>query len=100
MNRWTIDELNAKDSYDFAKQLLYERRNKVNPYSPLGVKLSEAAVEIGAAGERERKCFECESKVCVFNHGGMCRFARVHERIPEITEEDGCLDCAFDNYDM
>lgn len=94
MNRWTIDELTANDSYEFAKAILHERRAKVNPYSPLGIKLSEAAVEIGAAAERERMIFDCESSDCAYNHGGECRFARVHERSPEISMENGCEDYA------
>jgi len=92
MSRWTMKELSTLNSFDFAGAILLERRGSLNPYMPLYKKLSESRVEILAAGERERLCFECESKVCVFNHGGMCRFARVHERMPDITEEDGCLD--------
>lgn len=37
-------------------------------------------------------CGDCESSDCAFNSGGVCRFALVHERGPEITEEDGCID--------
>lgn len=82
MNRWTINELNSLSNYKFAEGILHERLFKLSPYSPLAAKLSEAAVEIGAAGERERKCFECESETCAYNHGGVCRFARVHEGAP------------------
>ena len=35
-------------------------------------------------------CFECETCDCTYNHDGECRYALVHERKPEITEEDGC----------
>ena len=35
-------------------------------------------------------CFECETEGCVYNHDGECRYALVHEKKPEITEEDGC----------
>ena len=92
MERWTMKEMDKLNSFEFAKAILYERKAKVIPYSPLGVKLSEAAVEVGAAGERERCCFECESEDCAYNHGGECRFARVHEREPIITENDGCVE--------
>lgn len=37
-------------------------------------------------------CFECESVTCLFNHGGECRFALVHERKPRINDADGCID--------
>ena len=92
MNRWTVKEMNSLNSYDFAKAIMIERRGNLNPCSPFYAKLSEAAVEIGAAGERERKCFECESEDCAYNHGGICRFARVHESAPTVTEEQGCRD--------
>lgn len=35
-------------------------------------------------------CSECESKDCAYNHDGECRFALVHNRRPQITEENGC----------
>lgn len=92
MERWTMKEMDKLNSFEFATAILYERKAKVIPYSPLGVKLSEAAVEVGAAGKRERCCFECESEDCAYNHGGECRFARVHEREPIITETDGCVE--------
>lgn len=40
-------------------------------------------------------CFECESRTCQYNHNGECRFALVHEREPQITDEDGCVDYDF-----
>ena len=39
-----------------------------------------------------KRCFECESRSCQFNHDGECRFVLVHEREPQITEADGCID--------
>lgn len=92
MNRWTIKELSSMDSFDFAGAILLERRGPLNPMSPLYRKLSESRVEILAAAERERMIFDCESSDCAYNHGGECRFARVHERRPEITMEDGCTE--------
>lgn len=40
----------------------------------------------------EDKCFECTSRNCPYNHDEECRFALVHERMPKITERDGCID--------
>lgn len=34
--------------------------------------------------------FECTSESCVYNKDGMCRYMLVHEKMPAITEEDGC----------
>lgn len=92
MDRWSMKEMERMNSFEFAKAILNERRAKVGPYSPIGKKLAETAIEVGAAAERERMCFECESEDCAYNHGGECRFARVHEREPIITENDGCVE--------
>lgn len=35
-------------------------------------------------------CFECETHACTYNHDGECRYALIHEKKPEITDEDGC----------
>ena len=35
-------------------------------------------------------CIECESKDCVYNHDGECRYAFVHERTPVFSDENGC----------
>ena len=40
--------------------------------------------------------FECETKDCAYNHEGMCRFQRVHDRKPTITEDDGCVDSVIE----
>lgn len=92
MNRWTMKEMDKLNSFEFARDILVERKAKLNPYLPLYQKISRTIVEVGAAGERERMCFECESESCAYNHGGECRFARVHEREPIITENDGCVE--------
>lgn len=39
-------------------------------------------------------CVECESRDCALNSGGVCRFPMVHERLPKITEDDGCTEMA------
>lgn len=43
MDRWTMEELQRTDNIDFAISILNERRAKLTPYSPLGMKLAEAA---------------------------------------------------------
>ena len=93
MSRWTMKELASMSNFDFAGAILLERRGSLlNPYMPLYRKLSEARVEVLAAAERERMIFDCESSDCAYNHGGECRFARVHERRPEVTPEYGCVE--------
>ena len=41
-------------------------------------------------------CFDCESTDCALNHKGECRFPLVHERMPVITEDDGCTEGVID----
>ncbi|WP_195985339.1 hypothetical protein [Clostridium sp. D33t1_170424_F3] len=43
MDRWTIKQLNSMSDLEFAAAILNERRNKVTPYSPLGIKLASVA---------------------------------------------------------
>lgn len=43
MDRWTIEELEKIDDIEFAVAILNERRNRLNPYSPLSTKLRESA---------------------------------------------------------
>lgn len=42
MDRWTMQELEQTDDLDFSICILNERRAKITPYSPLGIKLSKA----------------------------------------------------------
>lgn len=44
------------------------------------------------------KCFDCETRDCAYNHNGVCRYALVHEQMPEITEEDGCVSGVIDAF--
>lgn len=58
MDRWTIKELDALDDYAFAAAILDERRRKVTPYSPLGVKLAKAyatLMELSRANENNQE---------------------------------------------
>lgn len=41
--------------------------------------------------------FDCESTDCAYNFNNTCRFARVKERAPRITENDGCTDFVIVN---
>lgn len=41
-------------------------------------------------------CFDCGSTDCALNHDGECRFPLVHERMPVITEDDGCTEGVID----
>lgn len=43
MDRWTIKQLDSMDDLAFAAAILNERRSKVTPYSPLGIKLASAS---------------------------------------------------------
>ncbi len=43
MDRWTMKELKETDDITFAICILNERRRTLTPYSPLGMKLAEAA---------------------------------------------------------
>lgn len=36
--------------------------------------------------------FECTSEDCAYNNSGECRYCRVFDHKPKITEEDGCVD--------
>lgn len=42
MDRWTKKQLENINDLDFAICILTERRNKVSPYSPFGLKLDQA----------------------------------------------------------
>lgn len=42
MDRWTKKQLEEMNDLDFAICILTERRNRVSPYSPLGIKLDQA----------------------------------------------------------
>ena len=46
MSKWTMEQLNNTDNLLFAISILNERRNKLNPYSPLAEKLAATAREI------------------------------------------------------
>lgn len=47
MERWTMEQLERTDDLDFAICILNERRNRLNPYSPLAMKLGKAVNAIG-----------------------------------------------------
>lgn len=43
----------------------------------------------------EKMCIECDSKRCAYNSKGLCRFPMVHEALPSITDEAGCVEYVF-----
>ena len=95
MKRWSIKELNSLDEFSFAKAVLIERRGSLLPSSPLFKKLSDAAAELEAAADRERKCFSCEEDTCAYNFKAQCRFARINEAEPLVIEGVGCQDVVY-----
>lgn len=69
MDRWTMRELKETDDIDFAIAILNERRRGLTPYSPLGMKLAEAAHTLATIkNEKDRylarisgvSCDDCE----------------------------------------
>lgn len=46
MDRWTMEELDRTDNLEFAAAILQERKNRLNPYSSLSMKLGAAIKEI------------------------------------------------------
>lgn len=39
----------------------------------------------------EQDVLECASTACVYNVDSECRYSRVFDRDPEITDNDGCI---------
>lgn len=50
------------------------------------------SLEARKQAENDSVELECTSSDCAFNHNGTCRYRLVHEKDPDITEEDGCRD--------
>ena len=46
MDRWTVKKLNNTGDIDFAIAILNERKIKLNPFSPLGSKISSAVTTL------------------------------------------------------
>ena len=61
MDRWTQEELERTDDLSFAIAILNERRNKLNPYSPLSMKLATAAKTIEEIREEKERFL---SRIC------------------------------------
>lgn len=64
MDRWTMRELKETDDITFAIQILHERRRGLTPYSPLGMKLSEAAHTLSEIKREKDRYLERVSAVC------------------------------------
>lgn len=45
----------------------------------------------------QNDCLECESLDCAYNRDGICRFSLVYDRVPNITENDGCVEFVIRN---
>lgn len=45
----------------------------------------------------QKGCLECESLDCAYNRDGICRFPLVYDRVPNITEDDGCVEFVIRN---
>ena len=45
----------------------------------------------------QNDCLECESLDCAYNRDGICRFPLVYDRVPNITEDDGCVEFVIRN---
>ena len=54
MDRWTINQLNTINDFDFAIAILNERRSKISPYSPLGLKISHVISVLCTERDRRR----------------------------------------------
>lgn len=55
MERWTIKDLNSTSDLDFAIRILSERRKPLNPYSPLGSKLSQSILFLEKLRDAQNK---------------------------------------------
>lgn len=72
-----------------------EGHSKGVAYLLYGTKPAEAKTAAKNAASLvalENRCFECMAEQCAFNPHGICRFPMVYGVLPEMTEEDGCLD--------
>lgn len=64
MDRWTMQELKETDDITFAICILDERRKGLTPYSPLGMKLKEAAITLSRIKDETEKYRAAIHKVC------------------------------------
>ncbi len=64
MDRWTMQELKETDDITFAICILEERRRGLTMYSPLGMKLKEAARTLSRIKDETEKYRAAIHKVC------------------------------------
>ncbi len=64
MDRWTMRELKDTDDITFAICILEERRRGLTPYSPLGMKLKEAAHTLSRIKDETDKYMTAIHEVC------------------------------------
>lgn len=55
MERWTMEELESTDDISFAISMLNQRRNGLNPFSPLSMKLQQATATLERIKEETDK---------------------------------------------
>lgn len=54
--------------------------------------VEDYVTEVKRLHRLNKLCFDCESNACAYNNNGICHFPLIHEREPNITEEDGCIE--------
>lgn len=89
MDRWTMRELKETDDITFAIQILYERRKGLTPYSPLGMKLSEAAHTLSEIKAERDRYLERLSAVCATQEAADGQETEA-EVLEDITDLTGC----------
>lgn len=67
MDRWTMEELESTDDITFALSILNQRRNGLNPFSPLSMKLQQAAATLERIKEERDKYIAKISTPAVVN---------------------------------
>lgn len=82
MERWTMQELKETDDITFAICILNERRRTLTPYSPLGMKLAEAAHTLHA--------IKTETEAYLARVSAAGKFNEVQEGLEDATDLSGC----------
>ncbi len=77
-DRWTMEDLQNTDNITFAICILNQRRNGLNQYSPLAVKLKSAEKELEAIREAKERYIR--------------EVVEISENIPEEEKENGVQD--------
>lgn len=89
MDRWTMRELKETDDITFAICILNERRRGLTPYSPLGMKLSEAAHTLSEIKAEHDRYLERISAVCATPEAADGQESDA-EVLEDVTDLSGC----------